>query len=276
MAGKTRRQRGLALVMVLWASVLLAVLVAAILKTSRTDLDLSRNLIDSTHAELAADGALWTALHQVLTESEISWRTDGSIYGWRVDGAEIRVRITDEAGRIDINAAPPELLASLFEAAGESPDRAGSLAGAVVSFRDLQPGGFRLPEDLALVPDMPAPLVARVSDAITVYSGQTSPDASLAHGLALAAITGQLAADPEPAPDAPPASTGGTPEILVADEERLPASSGLLRIQAESLTSGGSHFARDALVELPRRTDQAYVIHEWRRGTRTLFPFSPG
>lgn len=269
-----RRQRGLALLMVLWASVLLAVLAAGVLKTSRTDVALTRNLIETTKAELAADSALWAALHQVLTDDEPGWRTDGSVYGWRIDGTDVRVRITDEAGRININVASQELLASLFEAAGESSAEADALSKSVVEFRNTLSAPFGLTESLEQVPGMPASLVTRVSDAITVYSGAPSPDASVAQGLALAALVGPVESDADLLLDAALDSSGDAPEILVPSEGRSLASSGLLRIQAESLRQGGPHFARDALIQLSGRANATYRVLQWRRGARRLFPIS--
>lgn len=260
--------------MVLWAAVLLAVLAAGVLKTSRTDIALTRNLIETTKAELAADSALWVALHQVLTEDEPAWRTDGSVYGWLIDGTEVRVMITDEAGRIDINRASHELLASLFRAAGETPAEADALANSVVEFRSTRATPFQLAESLEQVPGMPASLVTRISDAITIHSGAPSPEVSVAQGLALAALVGPVETETDPLRDGRLTSSSDTPEILVPSVGRSLASSGLLRIEAESFMQGGPHFARDALIQLSRRANATYRVLQWRRGARILFPIS--
>jgi general secretion pathway protein K len=261
--------------MVLWASVLLAVVAASVLKTSRTDLELSRNLIDATHAELAADSALWTAVHQVLTEEDTPWQTDGSVYGWRIDGVEVRVRITDEIGRIDLNAASGELLARLFEAAGETAGQAQTLSDTVVEFRNSTALSFMSTESLEQVPGMPVPLVARIAEAVTVFTGEPEPEGIVAEGLALAAIDDAFPAEKSERRYAPPVSNGDAPEILVASDNEGFAVSNLLRIQAEALMPGGSHFARDALVETPRGRSPDVRIRQWRRGIRTLIPRDP-
>lgn len=266
-----RKQRGIALVMVLWASVLLAVLAASVLKTSRTDLELSRNLIDATQAELAADSALWTAAYLVLSEETTPWRTDGSIYGWRIDGIDVRVRITDETGRIDINAAQGDLLARLFEAAGEEPDQALALSDAVVDFRYSSPFGFASIDSLEQVPGMPAQLVSRIAEAVTVFTGSPEPDVSVAGALVLAAIEGPLPVEDMAGREVPVVSNSETPEILVPSASEGYAVSNLLRIQAEALGPGGSRFARDALVEFPQGGGTEVRTLQWRRGTRSLF-----
>jgi hypothetical protein len=43
-------------------------------------------------------------------------------------------------------------------------------------------------ESLEQVPGMPVPLVARVAEAVTVFTGEPEPDGVVAEGLALAAI----------------------------------------------------------------------------------------
>jgi len=290
------RQRGLALIVVLWAAILLALLAGSVARLSRSDLNLARNLVEGTKAELAADSALWTAVEAIVSGGPEAWRTDGTVYAWRFGGSEVRVRVTDELGRIDINAAPPELLAALFEAAGTEPAEAAELAEAVVEFRnrgvedDPLPairrgfgGGaaaFALTDGLAQVPGMPPELQNRIAEAITVYTGQTRPRRGATSPLVLAATEGGGLAEPveEPAGQADLTATverptlGGSP--VVVDQAADPArrSSGLLHIEAEALSDGGSHFTREAVIALERRGTLSYRLRLWRRGARVLFP----
>ena len=69
------RQRGLALIVVLWAAILLALLAGGVARLSRSDLNLARNLVESTKAELAADSALWTAVHMIVNGGPDAWRS---------------------------------------------------------------------------------------------------------------------------------------------------------------------------------------------------------
>ncbi len=294
------RQRGLALIVVLWAAILLALIAGGVARLSRSDLNLARNLVESTKAELAADSALWTAVHAIVSGDPEAWLTDGTVYAWRIGGSEVRVRVTDELGRIDINAASPELLAALFEAAGAEPEEATALAEAVVEFRDRGVeddalpstgrvfGGtvtaFALTDGLAQVPGMPPELQNRIAEAITVYTGQARPRRGVTSPLVLAATEGSVLDEPvdEPA-EAPAGETrltatvekptlGGSPVVL--DEAADPArrSSGLLHIEAEALSDGGSYFAREAVIALKRRGALPYQLRLWRRGVRVLFP----
>ena len=288
------RQRGLALIVVLWAAILLALIAGGVARLSRADLNLARNLVEATKAELAADSALWTAVYTIVNDGPTAWPADGTVYAWRFGGSEVRVRITDELGRIDINAAPPELLAALFVAAGIAPEEATELADAVVEFRNRgieDPGSFEtgkifgnpvtafaLTDGLEQVPGMPPELQNRIAEAITVYTGQARPRRGVTSPLVLAAIEGGVLDEAEPedeadisATDEPPV-LGDSPAILREPDEPMRASSGLLHIEAEALSAGGAHFAREAVIALERRGALSYRLRLWRRGARVLFP----
>ncbi len=293
------RQRGLALVVVLWAAVLLALIAAGVARLSRSDLNLARNLVETTKAELAADSALWTAVYTIVNDGPEAWPPDGTVYAWRFGEAEVRVRVTDELGRIDINAASPELLAALFVAAGTEPEEATELADAVVEFRNqgIEDDGlpdtgrrpsissaaaFALTDGLEQVPGMPPELQNRIADAITVYTGQARPRRGVTSPLVLAATEGSVLAEDEPA-DEPadeanlPATVetptlGGSPVVLGELAESTRGSSRLIHIEAEALSDGGSHFSREAVIALERRRALPYRLRLWRRGPRVLFP----
>ncbi len=288
------RQRGLALVVVLWAAILLALIAGGVARLSRADLNLARNLVEATKAELAADSALWTAVYTIVNGGPSAWPPDGTVYAWRFGEAEVRVRVTDELGRIDINAAPPELLAALFVAAGTEPEEATGLADAVVEFRDQgiedpdilrterlpedQVAAFALTDGLAQVPGMPPELQNRIADAITVYTGQARPRRGVTSPLVLAATEGSVLAEDEPADEANLPATvetptlGGSPVVLGEPAEPTRGSSRLIHIEAEALSDGGSHFSREAVIALERRGVRPYRLRLWRRGPRVLFP----
>ena len=278
------RQHGFALVVVLWAAILLALIAGGVTKLSRGDLNLARNLYESTQAELAADSALWTAVYMIVNDGPSAWPPDGAVYAWRFGEAEVRVRVTDELGRIDINAASPELLAALFTAAGIEPANATTLADAVVEFRsrsieepDAGPNvPFALTDGLGQVPGMPPELHNRITEAITVYTGEARPRRGVTSPLVLAAIEGQVLAEPDEAVEVPAIEEvqvlGDRPAILDGSTEPTQVFSGLLHIEAEAMSAGGSYFARVAVIALERSKTLSYRLRLWRRGTRALFP----
>ena len=209
-----RGQRGIALVAVLWALVLLAVIAATVLSESRTQSRLARNYLDAAQAEALADGGVYRALAGLARPSAAGgWRVDGTVYAWRRADGEVRVRIEDEGGKIDLNRADGRLLGSLFLMAGLEPARAEALAAAVQDFRDAddtpRPNGaedgdyagaglphgakdapFEAVEELHQVFGMTRELYAAVAGAVTVHARTRRPDAKVAPPLVIAALRG--------------------------------------------------------------------------------------
>jgi general secretion pathway protein K len=121
--------------------------------------------------------------------------------------ANIAVTFQTEAARIDLNATPKELLASLFVALDVNPDSAANYADDIVSWRtppskdqvaspatDLgyAPRGARFPHvnELSLVPGLPMAVVERALPMLTIYSGRPQVNVFEATPQVLAALPG--------------------------------------------------------------------------------------
>ncbi len=232
-----RGQRGIALVAVLWALVLLAVIAATVLSESRTQSRLARNFLDAAQAEALADGGVYRAMEGLARPNAAGgWRVDGTVYAWARPEGEVRIRIEDEGGKIDLNRANGRLLGNLFLAAGLEPGRAEALAAAVQDFRDAddtrRPDGaedsdyagaglphgakdapFDAVEELAQVTGMTREIYAAVAGAITVHARTRRPDAKVAPPLVIAALQGRGGTA---APGSPPGSGGISPQPAAA------------------------------------------------------------
>jgi general secretion pathway protein K len=144
--GHAFRNRGAALLLVLWMLVLLTGLVVVFASTARTESLQGRYLARSTAARyLAEAGVEIAALRLSSGDPSKSWLPDGRPYEFTFEGAQIEVRVRDESGRVDLNAAAPELLAELVKAVGGDPVKAPAIGAAIQDFRDgdnlLSPGG---------------------------------------------------------------------------------------------------------------------------------------
>lgn len=204
------REHGAALLLVLWATILLAALLVGVAAASRSHAEAALYGSQRVRAELAAEAGLAHAVAGLRAPNAgDQWVPDGRPYTFEFDGAKVTVSVVDASGMLDLNASPPELLRGLFDAAGAGSARAGQLADAVVGWRGggtpqaagnttpvpagaaAQPRGpFRAIDQLAGLPGMDAALFARVERAVTVYSGRNAPDASYTGALALAALRG--------------------------------------------------------------------------------------
>lgn len=204
------RQRGIALVLVLWVTLLLSVIVGSFTLVSRVETLTARNLLDSTRAHFAAQAGLHYAVSVMsANDPEQEWVPDGRDFTLQIDDATVEISVVDESGRIDLNAAQREQLVSLFESVTEpgpdpkrdepeplDPRRVEELADAILDWRDPDDlvrlygaeaveyervgypygprnGPFASVEELQQVMGMNYELYRQVEPAVTVYSGRS-------------------------------------------------------------------------------------------------------
>ena len=116
---------------------LLAVMAGTFTRTTRTETNLARNLLENAEAEALADAGVHLAavkLEQPIVEG--GWSIDGRVHAVRLGDGEVRVSIADEGGKIDLNLASEDLLRALFRAAGLDDRDGTALAAAIADFRD--------------------------------------------------------------------------------------------------------------------------------------------
>lgn len=287
--------RGLALVSVLWITMLLAVLAASLTSSSRTEGRLARNQLANARAEALADGAVHRAVLGLLEpEPELAWRADGTIYAFGLADGEIRLVITDEDAKVDLNSAPLELLEGLLAALGLTPDEARVMAARIGDFRDEddepEPDGAEDPDyaaaglahgakdsffqsegELLRVLGMTTALYARLRPLVTVYSGSEGIDPTRADPVVLSAVPGM------------------TPELIetllaardtddlysVLDDDALfdlelyfiPSRESVFTIAAEARSLDGGVFVREAVIELSADPAHPFEVFDWRRGS---------
>jgi general secretion pathway protein K len=206
------RQRGIALVLVLWVLLLLTIITGAFALTARMDRLEANALLSGTQARLSAEAAInLAALALRDPEDETRMLADGRIYELVVDGVAIQISAVDERGKLDINAADEFTLVNLFSGNGMELVDAELLAAAVMDWRDvdelervngaeedayiaagLQVGPanrpFMMAEELLQVIGMPYELFRKVEPGITVFSRAGEPDPAFAPVEALMAL----------------------------------------------------------------------------------------
>ncbi len=294
-----RMKRGLALLSVLWVLALLALIAANFTRTTRTEIKLTRNLLEQTKAEALADAGIhWAAAKLSEPVEEGGWTIDRKVHSLPLEDGDIRVLIADEGGKIDLNAGSRNLFESLFRALNEGPDESAALADAIVDFRDAdslrQLNGaedddyaaaglshdakdaiFEDVAELQQVFGMSAQLYKRAAPSLTVHTRQRAPNAATAPPLVVAALSGQTLGGSQEAVEesSEPQASGGT----VSDNGDGPAALGLrsrlnlYAIHAEGRTKGGAVFARDAVVRLTGDPNAPFQLLQWREAQRSLF-----
>lgn len=304
-ASKARRvpatlsaQRGIALLVVLWLSIMLTVIASGLAFDTRGEVLAARNTVSLAQAKARADGAVHLAVYRLvntqrLPESPDRWLPDGAVHEWQEGDASLTVSAWDESGRIDLNAAPEALLRSLFMVVGEATEsQAGAIVAAIVDWRDAddlaRPNGAEQPEyraagrkyrpanqpfesveELRRVLGVTEALFSRVAGSLTVYSRLPGVYSPVASREVLLSIPG---ASPE-AVD----SYLETRRVALSQGQPVPpfaqavaynaAPSQVWRVRADVATRDGARFAREAVVRAtPSPAAQLPSFLLWREG----------
>jgi len=203
------RERGFALLIVLWAVVLLSLLATQLTAAGRIEVQLAGNLKAAAAAEAAADGAIEEAAFHLLDPAS-RWAADGREHQVQVPGARIVLRIDNEAGKVNLNLAEPPLLQALMRHLGADQQSAESIADAIADWRypgsqprphgakapqyraaglDYEPLGtpFNSVDELGAVLGMTPALLDRMRPYVSVLT-DTAPDPAAAAPVVLQAL----------------------------------------------------------------------------------------
>jgi general secretion pathway protein K len=132
-----RSDEGIALIAVLWVLILLSIIAASVSRETRTDVSISRNMVDIAMARAAADAGIQRAILDLVSVPNTEMvRADGRIYGWRFASSTVQISTRDDSTKIDLNHAPETSLSALFASVGVDASKAESLADAIADFRD--------------------------------------------------------------------------------------------------------------------------------------------
>ena len=209
------RQRGVALVLVLWVCVLLTLIASSFIVERRTELLIVRNSASLARAEQAANAGVMRAVIELyrVDADPGKWTKDGVPHEWSYDGVPVRIEMRDESAKIDINTAADPLLRGLLLSVGLKEEDATKLLDSIIDWRDpdslKRPSGaeesdyraaglsykpanapFQAIEELQLVLGMRPEIYRRLAPLITVFSRQPGVNTQIAPRDVLLAIPG--------------------------------------------------------------------------------------
>jgi general secretion pathway protein K len=279
--GERSAERGSIAILALWGVALIFILIAPVAFATRGELQIARNALAESRARLAAEAGTQFGLLELLrrhASGPVSF--DGAPQVWQQGSTRVAIAISDEAGKIDLNMAPLELLEGLFEAAGEPHEAAELFACNVLDRRgdsgtecpepDTPHGGrrFAVPEELAELPGIDDRLYNRVADDVTVASGASAIDPMVAPRLVLLAIPGAN----DGLVDAFLESRATMRDFGSADATLMPAAAPFVMVSpardftiaATAATADGARYRAELLVRLTGQTTQPYQIVGWR------------
>jgi len=287
-----QHQRGFALLLVIWVLATLAVVAAGFAASTRSETRLARNLYDAARARALAEAGIARATVALLeTDPRARWRADGTPYPLEFDGGRVRIRVEDEDGKIDLNRAPPAMLAGLcaeldIEAAvcdalvdgvvarrkaatpPEPPGVPGLRLGVPPPVPDRQDAAFTTVEELRQLPGVDGASVERLRSFVTVYAESDHIDPAVAPREVLLAIPGIDPGAVERLLAARGSDTGlfvPPPALPGADAYAAPGQLHAATIIAEAVSETGAAFARRSVVGLTGQPLAPVQVLEWRQ-----------
>ncbi len=131
---RSHSQRGSALILVLWISLLLSLILIAIITVSRSELRITKARQDAFLARNAAMTALETAAFEIATKRDQSQVFTSMTM--EIDGYTVTVEKSDYAKKLDLNFASEAELTRFFTFIGQDPELAQTLAANIADWRD--------------------------------------------------------------------------------------------------------------------------------------------
>jgi general secretion pathway protein K len=264
----TRRQRGFALLVVLWTLVLIAFIVVHVTAAGRVEVQIASNLSANAAAQAAADGAIYQAIFQLSDpRPDQHWGVDGGAHELVIGKSRILLRIEDEADRINPNLASAALLEGLLRACGSEPQRAAATAAAITEWigsatparspaeltaeyraagLDYAPPGSPMEsiDELGRVRGMTPELLAALRPHVTLF-GPAEPNAASADPIVAAALA-FAGEDPSITTTA-----AASPDVVTA------------RINATAEGPGTAQVTRVAIVRIGAVAARGYALLAW-------------
>lgn len=294
-----RAQRGIALILVLWLTIMLTVIASGFAFSMRSEALSARNALSGAQVRAAANGAIERTAYELSRPRYPSaWASDGQPRRWRDGELDIVATAVDESAKIDLNAVGEPLLKGLLEhVGGTEPEATARIAAAIFDWRDpddlKRPNGaeeadyrlaglkqkpanvpFETVTELARVLGMTPTVYARIADSLTVHSRQPGINAMTASRDVLLAL-------PAATPDSVDAYIQQRTDALAnkLPVPPFPAASGFAagavpvwRIRAQATGPDGVTFAREAVVRPSGDARRPLISLTWQDGITATAP----
>jgi general secretion pathway protein K len=288
-SGRRARSEGFILVAVLWIVGALATLATAYsIYVANTAIAVAVN-DDAIQTEGLVSAGIELAAYQLIAAKREDRPTRGA-FTFRLGRANVAVEFCSEAARIDLNAAPKELLSGLFRVLGahpgdadqyaeriigwrtepssDSPDKEAALYGAAGLSYGPRGAPFAHADELWLVLGLPPGFVARALPFVTVYSGREDVNVLDAAPEVVAALSGMT---PERLNAFLAQRTAVTPgqgrsalaPLGAAQDGATTEGSNAVRVTVRAILDNGRHRVSEAVILVDGGSEPFRVL-SWR------------
>ena len=292
-ASAQSREAGFAVLLTIWVLILISLMAASLGAQTLSESRIAYNRAQLAVARALADAGVSFGLSGLLDPVVGNrWPADGRVRIVRYGGGSIDIRVQDEAGKLDLNAAPIELIVGLMHVLAIDDGSIANLTNAILGRRRQYAAGLtdaakaaatedetplaaavRLPfatvSELRLAAQPPQSVYDRLRPFVTVYTGSDRINTMTAPEAVLLALPGIRPEEVYAYVVARQALTAGD------SDQTLPQISGInkfsengelraVTITATATTDRGAVYAREAVFALAlERPRNPYTLLQW-------------
>lgn len=267
------RERGIALLLVIWTLALLSAIAVAVTADGRSTRRIAQNVEQAARDRALAEGGIRWGIAQLLDgQGQRRLPLDGRMQSVEIGTARVLVGVEAETGKFDLNTSPPAVLENLLLQAGAAAAEARRIVAAMEAYRRAnrtEPGRSRRPAfletlDLRRITSLDEALYREILPFITVYSGTPRLDPAVAPKQILLAVPGLTVQQVEAMvhtrqqPAVPIPQTYGEASNYLGPSRPV-----IFRIRSTVQTGAESAVAASAIVEVTGRVNAPVRLHDW-------------
>lgn len=285
--GSRDESRGFILVVVLWMTVLMALMSVAFSKAVQSYIRETAQRTQAAEADLLADAGINLATLDLTMVRDGAIKTGrfvtaGNAVGCRAgEKGALFIRTQDAAGRVNINLANQNLLSALFIGLGVEPEAATRYAARIIDFRDRDsdrgPTGAELDdylaqgqsigpknaafesfEELAQVLGLPGDVVSLMLPHITIFSGVAGVDTKSASPQLLKILEDGYRRLPQ-------TDGQGLGQQGLPDDVRMPSSRRFFTVTVSVLLPGGAVLTKAGDIDVSQNRGSLPTLRSMRR-----------
>jgi len=269
------RQRGIALVVVLWLVVLITVIGSSHARNMRIETSLAFNHVGTARARALAEAGINRAIMELFVDNtDTRWPLDGTARQIQLNSGSVNIGIRDASGLLDLNKADQAQLEAVLGAAGADDALRLDLADAILDWRDKdtlrrlhgaedtdyrhadldwgsRDGPFASVDELRYVLGMTHELFVRLAPYLTVHSGKNDVNLKYAPAWLFSALTSR---------------EREVPESLVVEDTQA---GGPFHITAWATSNRGARASVEAVLGIARTGEAPYKILSWHEPARS-------